>query len=143
MNANFIVPEEINDLYIDSEETLKLSELECKCCKKVMIHPKLLKAWEKLRKRVGQPIIITSGYRCWKHHVEIYKELYPDDWKEKISKQSYHLRGMALDMRALKGMTVNEFLNIVQWAGFTYAYIIDNNHVHGDVGKRDSSDLII
>ncbi|MFW6002200.1 MAG: hypothetical protein ACOCQD_02585 [archaeon] len=129
---DFNLPNDMNKIYLDEKETLMLSELQCPHCKQVMIHPNLFKAWIKLRIRVGQPIIINSGYRCWDYHVALYKRLY-DNWQDKITKQSYHLKGMALDLKVPKGLTISNFIHLAKWAGFTYTYIIDNDPLDGDI----------
>ena len=123
----------INDFYLDYDETLKMSEVACKDCKTAMIDPKLLECWTKLRKRVGQPITINSGYRCWDYHVKLYMRLYPDHWREKITKHSKHLVGQAFDLDKPPGMTIEEFINLAKVAGFTYCYIISPTAIHVDV----------
>ena len=95
------IPSRINDFYLDADETLKMSEVVCKHCETAMIDPNLLRAWTKLRKRIGQPIMINSGYRCWEYHVELYKRNHPKDWEKEITKHSFHLKGMALDLSAV------------------------------------------
>ena len=123
----------LNKVYLDPDKTLSLKELECPHCHQVKVHPDLVAAWVKLRKRVGQPIRINSGYRCWQHHENIYKQKYPNAWQQKITKNSYHLKGMALDLAVPAGLTATEFLNLAKWAGFTYAYIISPTAIHVDV----------
>jgi len=127
------IPFRINDFYLDEDKTLKMSEVACKHCKTAMIDPKLLKCWNKLRKRVAQPININSGYRCWDYHVELYKRNHPKDWEREVTTQSYHLKGMALDLSVPRGITIAEFVNLAKWAGFTYVYVIDNNPLDGDI----------
>lgn len=52
-----------------------------------------------LRTKIGKPIIITSGYRT-------------PEWNEKCggAKYSYHMRGMAADIR-VNGMSAKELAN--------------------------------
>ena len=52
-----------------------------------------------LRTKIGKPVIITSGYRT-------------PDWNKKCNgaKYSYHMRGMAADIRA-DGMSAKELAN--------------------------------
>ena len=127
------IPSKINDFYLDENETIKLSEVVCPHCKTAMIHPRLLECWDKLRKRIGQPIIINSGYRCWEYHEKLYQRNHPADWKQEITKHSYHLKGMALDLSVPRPLTIGEFINLAQWAGFTYVYVIDSNPLDGDI----------
>lgn len=69
----------------------KTSEFRCHCCGKCIIVPELIISLEALRSKVNTPIRINSGYRCEKHNKEI-----------KGSKTSYHMRGMAADIRCRK-----------------------------------------
>ena len=57
------------------------------------------KLLQPLRERIGVPIIITSGYRT-------------PEWNKKAggAKYSYHMRGMAADIR-VDGMTAKEIAN--------------------------------
>jgi hypothetical protein len=42
-----------------------IEEFFCRCnCGKVFIHPDLKPTLEQIREKYGQPMIITSGYRC-------------------------------------------------------------------------------
>lgn len=43
-------------------------EIACPCCGEVYIWPAFLDAMERLRQRVGRPIIINSGHRCAIHN---------------------------------------------------------------------------
>lgn len=54
----------------------------------------------KLRKRYGKPLIVTSGLRSIKHHIEIYKKEHPGQDPPMGSK---HLYGLAVDIRDRKG----------------------------------------
>lgn len=44
---------------------------------------------------------IESGFRCYDRHVQIYKNLYGDDWKKYIAKNSRHLSGEAFDLHPI------------------------------------------
>ncbi len=49
----------------------KLEKCRCPCCDRVKVMPgffKHMKLLEAMRKRLGFPIIINSGYRCPKHN---------------------------------------------------------------------------
>ena len=41
----------------------RLSEFACPCCRRVMLHPKLLGKLTELRNILERPVYITSGYR--------------------------------------------------------------------------------
>lgn len=57
----------------------------------------LLDKINKVRERYGYPMIVTSGYRTLKHHLEIYKKKGVTD-KSKIPLKSNHLTGCAVDI---------------------------------------------
>lgn len=113
----------INDIYISKH--FKLREFESDDTHEVIIYPKLIRKLEQLRILVNQflgttntPLIITSAYRTWDKHVQIYKDLYKDKWREKITKNSIHLTGKAVDLRLPNGITVDKFAKLAQKVGF-------------------------
>lgn len=75
----------------------KVKEFACKDgSQAVFIDTHLVSILDILRNKVGKPVIITSGYRT-------------PEWNAKCggAKYSYHLRGMAADIR-VEGMTAKE-----------------------------------
>ncbi len=47
-------------------------ELACRCCGRLhQNHAALVVELEKLRAAYGEPLIITSGYRCTRHNVKV------------------------------------------------------------------------
>lgn len=60
----------------------------------------LHKKINKLRKRYGKPLIVTSGLRSLKHHIEIYKKNHPG---QEVPMKSKHLFGQAVDISDKKG----------------------------------------
>ncbi len=76
---------DINNIKI--ADNFSLSEFMCPCCKRVMLHPKLLKLLVNLRKTYGEPVIINSGYRCEPYNKQVGGV-----------PTSYHLFGMAADI---------------------------------------------
>ena len=66
-----------------------LSEFVCKCgfCAVTAIDTRLVDKLEILRSFIEKPIIINSGFRCYKHNDDINGSTY-----------SYHMRGMAVDI---------------------------------------------
>ncbi len=70
-------------------------EYECSCCFRLppffdedrYIYDELFRTFETLRERYGEPIQITSGYRCPKYNKEVGGVTY-----------SAHVFGMALDI---------------------------------------------
>lgn len=80
-----------------------------------------------LRTKIGKPIIITSGYRT-------------PEWNKKCNgaKYSYHMRGMAADIR-VDGMSAKELANkLNEIVPDGCGIIVYNNWVHFDVrsGKK-------
>lgn len=76
---------DINDIKIDTN--FVLSEFQCPCCSRVILHAKLLKYLVKLRRLIQEPIYINSGYRCK-----------PENDRVGGTKNSYHTFGMAADI---------------------------------------------
>lgn len=72
-------------------------EFRCRCgCGQVRINPQLVAKLERLREKVGQPIHISSGYRCPAHNKA-----------KKGAKFSQHMKGTAADI-TVRGMTALE-----------------------------------
>ena len=81
-------------------ENFKVKEFACKDNSPVVfIDDYLYTILQILRNEIGKPIIITSGYRT-------------PEWNAKCggAKYSYHMRGMAADIR-VDGMTPKEVAN--------------------------------
>jgi hypothetical protein len=47
------------------------SEFACRCCGHGAAKPKLIAALEWVRRDWGQPMTVTSGFRCAKHNAEV------------------------------------------------------------------------
>lgn len=80
----------------------KVKEFACKDLSPVVfIDDYLWSILNVLRTKIGKPVIITSGYRT-------------PAWNEKAggAKYSYHMRGMAADIR-VNGMTPKQVANIL------------------------------
>lgn len=80
-----------------------------------------------LRTKIGKPVIITSGYRT-------------PEWNKKCNgaKYSYHMRGMAADIR-VDGMSAKELANeLDKIVPDECGIIVYRNWVHFDVrtGKK-------
>ena len=90
----------INNLKV--AKYFKLSEFACPCCNLVMLHPKLLVKLIELRKILGRPVYITSGYRCTKYNHQIGGIL-----------NSYHIIGLAADIK-ITDINLIELLEICE-----------------------------
>lgn len=67
-----------------------MGEFRCKHCGQLPengMDSKLLQVLEKMRERLGEPLIVSSGYRCPTHNRNIGG-----------ASQSYHMRGKAADV---------------------------------------------
>ncbi len=83
----------------------------------------LARAAQALRDQVGRPMPISSGVRCPAHNAEVGGV-----------PTSRHLRGRAMDFR-VEGMTSAQVLPLAKATpGIVYAYAIDGDYVHMDIG---------
>ena len=71
-------------------EHFKDAEFACKCCGKIIVSQDLQNALEWIRKQLGVPMQITSGYRCPARNKH-----------EKGAKNSQHMFGRAADFVVL------------------------------------------
>jgi uncharacterized protein YcbK (DUF882 family) len=94
----------------------------------------LAQSLEEVRTLLGdKPIKITSGFRSWKHHVEIYRDMGITDL-DAIPQGSYHLTGRAADFIVI-GMPSSEARKILDpiWHGGMER---GTKHVHLDLGPN-------
>ncbi len=108
--------------HIKVAQYFHLDEFQCPCCLQVILHPLLLQKLNSLRNKIGNPIIVTSGYRCTVHNREVGGV-----------KGSYHLFGMAADIYAPK-ISLKELLKSAEEIGFSgIGYYLENNFLHLDI----------
>lgn len=106
----------------------KVKEFACKDGSQVVfIDDYLCTILDILRNKIGKPVIITSGYRT-------------PEWNKKCNgaKYSYHMRGMAADIR-VDGMSAKELAKeLDKIVENSCGIIVYNNWVHFDVrdGKK-------
>lgn len=104
-------------------EHFSIDEFRCHHCAREGIKLAVAQGLEKLRARIGKPIIIHSGYRCAQHPVEAAKK-----------EPGAHTEGIAADI-SVHGMTARElYAEAVKIAGF-HGFGVDdeNNYVHVDL----------
>lgn len=78
-------------------KNFRVKEFACKDGSPVVfIDSYLVEILSILRTKIGKPVIITSGYRTPEHNKKVGG-----------AKYSYHMRGMAVDIR-VEGMTARE-----------------------------------
>lgn len=96
-----------NDIQVS--KNFKLYEFECKDgSNQVVLHPKLLELSQKLRDRLGKPVVINSAYRNQSHNRSVGG-----------SPTSQHLYGKAIDVRAIPGLTIDQLASAGRNVGFT------------------------
>lgn len=106
----------------------KVKEFSCRDGSQVVfIDDYLISVLDILRNKIGKPVIITSGYRT-------------PSWNEKSNgaKYSYHMRGMAADIR-VDGISAKELANkLDEIVPDECGIIVYNTWVHFDVrtGKK-------
>jgi len=66
-------------------------ELACPCCNVNGMQQAFIEILQRIRDKVGEPMPISSGYRCAKHNTDVGGE-----------KNSAHLRGWAVDIAISK-----------------------------------------
>lgn len=85
-----------------------LHEFACKCgCNTVMLHPDLLNKLQLLRNKVGKSLTINSGYRCPQHNKNVGGV-----------KDSLHMKGQAVDIKLVNGLSVDTFAKLAEEIGF-------------------------
>jgi len=89
----------------------KLSEFACPCCRRVMLHPKLLFKLIELRKILERPVYITSGYRCFKYNQKVGGIV-----------NNYHRIGLAADIKVkdINLITLLEICENIDFAGIGF-----------------------
>lgn len=105
----------------------KVKEFACKDGSPItFIDDYMVTILELLRKELGKPIIITSGYRTPQHNTKVGG-----------AKYSYHMRGMAADIR-VDGTSAKEVAKSLDKIVGGGGIIVYNSWVHFDVrdGKK-------
>ncbi len=109
---------DVNEIKISKNFYLK--DFQCRCCKRVMIHPLLLEKIEILHQLSGGNFRITSGYRCESHNKEVGGVL-----------NSKHTKGYACDITS---ENIKEIFEIVKNLGFTFVkWDKKKNYIHMEV----------
>jgi len=91
-----------------------LKEFECKCgaCPETLVSMVHVERLEQLRREIGRPIRITSGYRCKAHNANVGGALY-----------SRHVLGLATDIddtRIEADRLKRIFPGVILYRGFTH-----------------------
>ena len=108
----------------------------------VKIDERLIVVLQEIRDFVDKPIKITSGFRTEKSHVEIYKSIHGKYWEDKISWNSQHLKGLAVDFTIIGGhfMDYMEAVKIAENSGVIKGIGdgVKKGFLHIDVRDSDS-----
>jgi hypothetical protein len=106
-------------------ENFAAEELACGCdrgsCKAVVVHWCLIRLLSRIRKQIGQPLYVTSGYRCPRHNRDVGG-----------APESLHLAGMAADVQA--SIEPRHLAAIAKACGAGGIGVYPR-HVHVDVGE--------
>ena len=107
------------------QQHFRAEEFACPCghCERVVVHWALVELLQRMRWRIGRPIIVTSGYRCPAHNAAVGG-----------TPSSLHICGMAADLQC-KGLTPDMLADVAAecGAGGLGRY---PRHLHVDVGTR-------
>lgn len=104
-------------------EEFKCKGKTCGCANKSapVMDERLLKVLDKMREKVGKPLIVNCGYRCKKHNAEVGG----------VS-NSFHQRGVAADISAA-GIGVEKLAKIAEECGADgVGRYVKKNFVHVD-----------
>lgn len=122
---------------IDKRKGQKLSpnfaqhEADCKCeyrdCTFTTIHSSVLEALEKLRQLCdNKPLYITSFFRCQRHNTDVGGV-----------PNSYHKRGLAVDVAVPSHLTEEDFYSKCSEAGFTFCLLYpEEDFVHCQINLQ-------
>ena len=71
-------------------KNFNIDDFSCKCCDKNRMEISVMQRLQDFRDLIQSPIIVRSGYRCERHNQLVGGATH-----------SYHLRGLAIDIRIL------------------------------------------
>ena len=102
------------------------TEFQCRCCGRLPakgMKTLLIVLLQRLRDRVGKPLVINSGYRCQKRNKAVGG-----------ASNSQHLYGTAADIKVPVGWTVPQFAQVAIEVGFDgVGRYIRQGFIHVDV----------
>jgi uncharacterized protein YcbK (DUF882 family) len=105
-------------------------EFECPCCHRQLIDQRMVSMLDSVRKAIGRPINITSGYRCLLHNMYLM-----------ASSTSSHRKGLAVDIAC----TMPGYRYILLRALIAVGFVrigIGPNFIHVDVDPGKLQDRI-
>lgn len=84
-------------------------EFRCPCCNGLPddgMDPFLLSLLDVLRHKIGEPLIVSSGYRCFQHNQEVGGVV-----------SSQHVKGTAADILVPNGVSLNYMADMARGLG--------------------------
>lgn len=124
--------EEVETVTISSRMQTMISkhfrarEFQSKNCNIVIVSNTLLRVLDSLRDKIGEPIYINSGYRTPKHNKEVGG-----------SKLSYHMYGMAADIRADRHTPKQLYTILDEWLDGWGGLQEHETYLHVDVRSEE------
>lgn len=120
----------------DLSKNFSRKEFACKCCGEAEVSPFLVEQLQRLRDYTGEPVKITSGFRCAKHNAAVGGAI-----------NSQHLKGLAADI-VVSWWPADDLLRLLRvlvranalYVG--YAYKISKDAVHFDVREPESLTVV-
>ncbi|MEW6489988.1 MAG: D-Ala-D-Ala carboxypeptidase family metallohydrolase [Thermodesulfobacteriota bacterium] len=89
-------------------ENFRRAEFACRCgCGAAEVDPALVSRLQDLRRRLGRPLVVTSGVRCAAHNAAVGG-----------AQASEHLTGQGVDVRAVSPREKYEVVAEAMAAGF-------------------------
>ena len=101
------------------------TELACPCgtCNRTVVHWALVELLQRMRWRIGRPIVVTSGFRCAPHNRDVGG-----------ARSSLHISGMAADVQC-NGLTPQMLADVAEECGAGGIGVYPR-HTHVDVGEE-------
>lgn len=94
-------------------EHFRKEEFACPCCGEARVSEGLVLMLEMIRRAVGVPLVLSSGFRCKKHNGEVGG-----------ASMSRHLIGCAADILLPKNQTYEGFISLLhRFAGEGYEVV--------------------
>lgn len=104
-------------------KNFKDTEFKCPDCGVIVYNFILVDRLQILRELIGEPITVTSGYRCSIHNKKVGG----------VSK-SLHMEGLAADIKC-SNSKLPELKRLAKLVFYNYGVGIYPNHVHVDIGE--------
>lgn len=116
-------------IYWDRVKFFNKKEFNCRCCGKSNISANLILKLDLARELAETPFVITSGYRCPKHNIEVGGV-----------NDSAHIHGLAVDIAVADNIARLNILRGLIIAGFRRIGI-GKDFIHADIDKTKPNNL--